>query len=286
MKILLFGGTGLVGSRFQELLKDEFEIIAPTHLDVDLLNPDEIRKNINETKPDQILYAAGFTNVDKAEEEEELAYNLNSKVPKIITKTAKGTPVIYLSTDYVFDGTKSEAPYKEEDLPNPLSTYAKSKREGEIAVLSEGNENLVLRLIMPYSAVYTKKMDLARIILNKLRNNEKVLGVSDQKINPIFVDHLSFAISKVIKAKTSGIYHLAATSFTTPLEFARLIALEFNLESNLIEQTTLEKFTKSRAAVRPKDSWLDTHKFINQFGNGILHSVEEGIKEFKSQISI
>lgn len=283
MKILLFGGTGLVGSRFHELLKDEFEITSPTHLEVDLLNPEQIRQKIIQTKPDQILYAAGFTNVDKAEEEGGLAYNLNTKAPEIIAKISKGIPIIYLSTDYVFDGTKSDSPYSEEDKPNPLSTYAKSKRKGEEIILSASNENSVLRLIMPYSAVYTKKMDLARIILSKLKNNEKILGVSNQKVNPIFVDHLVFAIAEVLKAKASGIYHLGATSFTTPLKFAKLIALEFNLDQNLIEQTTLKEFSKSRIALRPKDSWLDTHKFISEFGNGILHSVEEGIKEFKKQ---
>lgn len=283
MKILLFGGTGLVGSRFQELLKDEFEITSPTHSEVDLLNPEQIKQKIIQTKPDQILYTAGFTNVDKAEEDKELVYELNTKAPEVITEIAKGIPVIYLSTDYVFDGTKSESPYTEEDEPNPLSTYAKSKRKGEEIILSASKENSVLRLIMPYSAVYTRKMDLARIILTKLKNNEKILGVSDQKVNPIFVDHLVFAIAKVLKVKSSGIYHLGATSFTTPLEFAKLIAKEFNLNQNLIEQISLEEFSKSRLAIRPKDSWLDTGKFISEFGNGILHSVEEGIKEFKKQ---
>ncbi len=284
MKILLFGGTGLVGSRFQELLQYELNIIAPSHTDVDLLDPDQIKQNVNDIKPDQILYAAGYTNVDKAEEEGELSYKLNSKAPEVISETVKGIPVIYLSTDYVFDGKKSDNPYTEEDIPNPLSTYAKSKRKGEEIILSASPKNLVLRLIMPYSAVYTKKMDLARIILSKLKNNEKILGVSDQKVNPIFVDHLVFAIAEVLKVKALGIYHLGAISFTTPLEFSKLIAAEFNLSQNLIEQTTLEEFSKSRKAIRPKDSWLDTRKFISEFGNGILHSVEEGIKDFKAQI--
>ena len=285
MKILLFGGTGLVGSRFQELLKNEFEIIAPSHADVDLLNPGQIKQTISDLEPDQILYAAGYTNVDKAEEEEELTYNLNATAPQVVAESAKGVPVIYLSTDYVFDGTKSDKPYTEEDKTNPLSTYAKSKTKGEGIILSADNKNSILRLIMPYSGVYTRKMDLARIIVSKLKNNEKILGVSDQKVNPIFVDHLVFAIAEVLKVKASGIYHLGATNFTSPMEFAKLLALEFNLDQDLIEQTTLEEFSKSRKATRPKDSWLDTGKFITQFGNGILHSVEKGVKDFKSQIN-
>src|SRR5438105_2977605 len=128
-KILLFGGSGLVGSRILQLLSERFEFIAPTHDQVDLTNSAQIQQNIAFIKPEQILYAAGYTNVDKAEEEQEMCSALNAKAVKDIAEVASSDkiPVHYLSTDYVFDGEKSNSAYTEEDEPNPLATYAKSK---------------------------------------------------------------------------------------------------------------------------------------------------------------
>jgi len=287
-KILLYGGTGLVGSRVAELLSDKFEIIAPTHSEVDLTNPKSIKENINQIKPDQILYAAGYTNVDKAEEETELCNKLNSGAVEIITESAKNlnSPLHYLSTDYVFDGTKEDAAYIETDTPNPLGVYAKSKRDGEDITLKISDKNSVLRLIMPYSAVYTKKLDLARTVLSRLKNKESVFGVVDQNINPIFVDDLIMAIGKILENQSNGIYHLGASSFTTPMKFIEKIAELFDLDKELIIKMDFAEFSQTRPAKRPQHSWLDTSKFINQFGSDILHTVGEGLELFKKQIEL
>lgn len=285
MKILLFGGTGLVGSRFIELNSKDFEIVAPEATEVDLLEEDAVRRNINEVSPRQVLYAAAYTNVDQAEKDSKLCYKLNVDAVKVILIEAKnlGIPFYYLSTDYVFDGTKKDSPYTEEDRPNPLSVYARSKYEGEQATLEASNKNSVLRLIMPYSATHTLKSDLVRTILSRLKEGNKVSGIIDQKINPIFVDDLVMAINEIIKKMTSGIYHLGASTFTTPFEFANLIADKFELDNGLIAKTTFEEFSKTRVAVRPQHSWLDASKFRKEFGENILHSVQEGLELFKKK---
>lgn len=285
-KILLYGGTGLVGSRILELLFNQFNFIAPTHQEVDLTNNAAISKNIKEVNPDQIIYAAGYTNVDKAEQEKKLCFLLNSEAVKTITETSLSlnTPFHYLSTDYVFNGKKEDAPYNEEDEPNPLSIYAKSKREGEIVTLKVSSKNSVLRLIMPYSASYERKLDLARTVLNRLRKGHQLFGVTDQKVNPIFVDDLVLAIKVLLKRGISGIYHLGASSFTTPFKFASKVAQEFDLDKNLITQITFAQFSKTRPAQRPQHSWLDTSKFEREFGEGILHTVENGLELFKQQL--
>ncbi len=283
-KILVYGGSGLVGSRFVQLLDKEFQLIAPSHSQVDLFSYDQVRENIREVKPDQILYAAGFTNVDLAQEKQEEAYVLNSKVPQVIADLTStlNIPLYYLSTDYVFDGRNFERPYTEEDLPNPVdSVYAKSKREGEQAALAGSRRNGVIRLIMPFSAVYEKKSDIARTILKKLQTGEKVQAVTDQKINPVFVDNLVYAIEKILERGASGIYHVGATDFVSPYEFSKKIARHFELSEDLIEEIGFGEFAKNRVAKRPQNTWLDTKKFRKEFGENILQTVDEELENFK-----
>lgn len=286
-KILLIGGTGLVGSRVLQLLGQESEFVAPTHEELDVLNPEHVKSAIEDIKPSQVLYAAGFTNVDLAEEKKEECFALNVKAPEYFVQVTsqKDIPFYYISTDYVFDGQKSDAPYTEEDTPNPVEqNYAQSKFEGEKVVLSASSINAVLRIIMPFSATFSKKMDLARLFVNKLKNGEKISGIYNQKINPIFVDDLVKALSKILKARASGIYHLAATDFTTPYDYAKTIAKIFELDERLINRVDFHEYVKTRPAKRPQHTWMDTGKFRKEFGEGILQTIEEEIKAFKDQL--
>lgn len=283
-KILLIGGTGLVGSRILELLNKDLELIAPSHSELDVLNPAFVKDAINQIKPDQVLYAAGFTNVDLAEEKREECLALNVKAPQYFVEVTsqKNIPFYYISTDYVFDGTKSNAPYTEEDIPNPVGQiYAQSKFQGEQVILSASSINGVLRIIVPFSAKFTKKQDLARLFFSKLKNKEKISGIYNQKINPVFVDDLVNAFSKILKAKAPGIYHLGATDFTTPFDFAKTIAKVFDLDEGLIEKIDFDDYVKTRPAKRPQNTWLDTGKFQKEFGEGVLKTVDEELEEFK-----
>lgn len=289
-KILILGGSGLVGSRVIELLSEKFELLNPSHQDLDLArSEDEILQALGNYSPNQILYAGGYTNVDKAEENRDLTFKLNADAVKVIASFAKklNVPFHYLSTDYVFDGKKSDFPYKEDDKANPIdAVYAKSKRQGEIYTLESNSKNSVLRLIMPYRAQFNKKLDLVRLALNKLKKGEKLFGVVDQSINPVFIDDLSFAIDKILQTRSSGIYHLGATSYTTPEKFLKLIASTFGFAPELVEPITFAEFSKTRAALRPQHTWLDTSKFRSEFGENILHTVIDGLQLMKKQIRI
>lgn len=288
-KILIYGGSGLVGSRFIELFSDQFEIIAPTHQQVDITKPKDLIENIRQVKPGQILYAAGFTNVDLAEEKVKEAFMLNAGAVRIIAAKAerRKIPVHYLSTDYVFNGEKHDLPYQEVDMADPIpAVYAQSKRQGEIETLAASGRNSILRLIMPYSAVYKRKSDLVRLTISRLQSNEGMIGVVDQKINPIFVDDLVNAMALILKKRGNGVYHLGALDYTTPYDFINRIADKFNLDKNLVSGIKFEDFSKTRPALRPQDSWLDNRKFRSEFGEGVLHSLEEGLEFFKRQINI
>lgn len=281
-KILVYGGSGQIGSVAVKNLSKKFEVVAPTHEQIDVTDRHATIKNIDQVKPDQILYCAGYTNTDGARQEIDKSFLLNCGAVLHIAYCVakKSIPFHYLSTELVFNGEKSDKPYTEEDLPDPLLINGKTKRLGELATLSTSKKNSVLRLIMCYSAHFAKKSDLARLALSRVQNGQEFTATKDQKVNPIFVETLVEAIGKVLEERGSGIYQLGATDYTTPFEFSQKIIKRFGLNSKLIKPTTFAKFSKTRPEPRPKDQWLNTKKFVKDFGKGILKSVDEGIEDF------
>lgn len=282
-KVLIYGGSGQIGSRAAQLLPAKFDIIAPSSKEVDVTNRGQVEKNIHTAHPDHILYAVGFTSIDKAPEQPADSYLLNAGAPTYITHTANKLriPFHYLSTEVVFDGRLTSRPYKKEDKQNPLSFNAITKYLGELTTLDASSRNCVIRLIICYSASYERKLDLARLALSKIQSGENFTATNDQEINPIYVDHLVEAIATIMINHASGIYHVGATDYTTPYDFAKKIAKEFELNKSLVKSTTFKEFSKTRPELRPQHEWLDTSRFRRDFGAGILRSVDEGIKQFK-----
>lgn len=281
-KILIFGSTGQIGSRAVELLTTKFEIIAPTHQEIDVSDRERIEEFIDQVKPTQILYCVGFTNIDRAKDFLKDAFLLNAGAVHYITQKAQSLhiPFHYLSTEVVFDGKKKGQPYTEKDFPNPLSLNGLTKRGGELVTLAASKNNSVLRLIICYSAKYSRKTDLARLALSKIKQGEKFSATLDQEINPIYVDNLICAIEVILKNHACGIYHLGATDYTTPYEFVRKITSRLNLDDSLIKPITFKEFSKGRPEKRPQHEWLDVSKFQKDFGKGILTTVDEGIESF------
>lgn len=290
MKILVLGGSGLVGSRFLELKSGEFDVVSPSHNEFDLLNFPNYLETIRQINPEVVINFAAFTNVDKAEEEKDnpdgIVYKLNVLAPKNLSEITAdlGIQFIHLSTDYVFDGTKSGSPYIEEEETNPLSWYAKTKDLGEKEILKGGSNYTIVRIEMPFSAKFDKKKDLARTFLNLLKEGKGISATNDQKVTPTLVDLGISAISELVKQNASGIFHIASTTHTTPFNFARILAKQFGLNEDLVKPISFEEFSKTRPVKRPKNSWLSVEKFESKFGKGILKPVEESIIEFKRSL--
>lgn len=288
MKLLILGGSGLVGSRFIELAEG-YDIAAPTHDELDLLDLKQLDDHLLVSDAEVVINFAAFTNVDTAESEkgseEGNVYKLNVALPDALANhcAANGKKFIHISTDYVFDGTK-QTPYVEEDEPNPLNWYGKTKMLGEDAVKSSQGSFLIVRPEMPYSAHFEKKLDIARTFVKMLTEGKTINGVSDQKITPIYVDHLVYGLQKLIEADASGIYHLASTDSTTPYDFAVMIAEKFGLDKSLVKSVPIAEYNKTRPAIRPQSTYLDVSKFEAQFGKGILKTVSESLDEFKSKL--
>ena len=285
-KVIVYGVTGMTGSRIQDLLKNRFKLVVPPHTHLDLTNKKAVHEHIDEVLPDYVIYAAGLTKVDIAQNNPKRAYSLNYQaVLDICNKSAKkNIPVIYISTDAVFDGMKSKNPYSEKDRTNPISVYGKSKLAGEKAVLKSSGNNVIVRSIMTYCANYPHKMDFARLAYQTLKSNERFIGITDQIINPTFLDDLVWAIAEIIENRKNGIYHVAALDYTSNYGFVEKIAKRFNFDRGLVDKVSFEEFFKDKSAPRTKYCWLSTTKFQKHFGKKILHSLDEGLAIFKKQI--
>jgi dTDP-4-dehydrorhamnose reductase len=145
-KILLLGKTGQVGHELLQTLAPLGTLLAPSRGELDLTRTESLRTTILNSRPDVIVNAAGFTNVDAAQAQPELAMQLNTMAPAIIAQAAKqvGALLIHYSTTFVFDGTKRE-PYTEDDLPNPINAYGRSKLAAEQAIRATGCDHIILR---------------------------------------------------------------------------------------------------------------------------------------------
>lgn len=280
----------MVGSRFIEMAT-EYNISAPSHEELDLLDFQKLETYLSESDADIILSFAAVTNVDTAEEEKDnedgIVYKLNVSMPKTLAQNCLSLNkyLIHISTDYIFEGTK-QTPYVEDDLPNPVNWYGTTKMLGEDAVKETSPDFLIVRPEMPYSAHFEKKLDIARIFLKMLKERKEINGVSDQKITPTYVDTLVAGLLRLIEVRASGIYHLASADYTTPYDFAVMIAEKFGLDKNLVKSVPFAEYNQTRTAKRPQNSYLDVTKFETEFGEGILKTVSESVDEFKAKLVI
>lgn len=289
-KVLVFGGSGLVGSKFINLLSQTFEIKSPSSVEVDISNKDQVSKVSEEFDPDTIINFAAYTQVENAESQKGdksgICYLINTVGAKNVAEVCRqfNKHLVHVSTEYVFDGTKNDSPYTETDRPNPINWYGATKFYGEEFVLNSGCSSMVVRISMPYSSYYSEKKDIARFFLENLKAASLIKAVGDQKITPTLVDDIIRALKVLIDVRASGIYHVCANGYTSPYEFAKLIAQEFSLDTSPIVPIPFEEYNKNKQAKLLKYSWLNPAKFIAEYGKRILHTIEENIQEFKPAV--
>lgn len=254
IKILGTGLTGLVGSRIVELLSDKytFENISRA-TDTDITNYDSIRAKIHTSEADIILHAAAYADVDGCEEDKLLGKNGEAwRVNVLGTQNivdiavASGKKIIYISTDFVFDGTKTV--YNERDVPHPTNWYGQTKLEGEKIIQSSGTPFIILRIAYPYRAMFEKKRDFMRTIGARLKEGKPINVVSDQIMTPTFIDDIATALDGLIQTNAVGIYHAVGSQFITPYEAAVAIARTFGYDISLIGKTTRAQYFKNKAA--------------------------------------
>jgi dTDP-4-dehydrorhamnose reductase len=291
-KIIGTGLSGLVGSRIVELLKDRFEFVDFS-LDsgVDLLNKDSLvnafDKNLD---ADIVLHLAAFTDTNAAWEQRgdknSICYRLNVGGTQNILDLCKehNKHLIYISTDFVFDGTKT-TPYTEEDQPNPIEWYGETKYLGEKLILDSKHSASIVRITYPYRANFDQKPDIIHKVLTKLQNGETLKMFSDQICTYTFIDDIAQGLGKIIENKNQGIYHLVGSSSHSPFEMAQIVAKTFGYDPSLVTASSLEEYIKSQPeGSRPWQKTLITsNKKITNLGVK-MSSLEEGLKTIKTQI--
>ena len=228
-RILLIGKVGQVGWELRRTLAPMARVTCVDFPDIDLTSGDSIRRWVRETRPNVVINAAAYTAVDKAESESDKAMKINGVAPGILAEEAKklGALLVHYSTDYVFDGAKTE-PYVETDAPNPLGTYGRTKLAGDEAVRAIGGAHLIFRLCWVYGA---RGQNFMLTMMRLAREREKLRVVGDQVGCPtwsrMIAETTALALKQAVAAGDSGAftgtYHLAASGVTSWHGFADAI---------------------------------------------------------------
>jgi len=196
-KILLIGKTGQVGRDLAPLLAQLGDLASLDRQQLDLANPDEIRRVIRAASPDLIVNAAAYTAVDRAESEPAVARAINAVAPGLMAEEAKrtGALLVHYSTDYVFDGTK-RTPYEEHDPTNPLNVYGKTKLEGERAIQQVDPDYLIFRTAWVYAR---EGRNFLLTVLRLATEKQELRIVRDQRGAPTSSDEIAVATAKVLQ---------------------------------------------------------------------------------------
>lgn len=289
MKIFITGGSGLAGSRLAEmaLARGDEVFSGYAHnrpacgrgVRLDLLDTDGIRDIIERTRPDAIVHSAALTDVDRCEREKDLAFRMNVEGTRAVAEGARavGSFLVYVSTDYVFDGRRGL--YREGDQTGPVSYYGLSKLLGEELSLDQG---CVARTCVIYGRrPASGKVNFALWILNSLESGKEISVVTDQFITPTLNSNLAAMLLEAADRQLSGIYHLSGASRVSRYDFACQLADMFELDSRLILPSRMSDL--DWLAERPKDSSLDTSKARQMLKDGPL-SLNDSLQLLKKEI--
>ena len=257
MKILITGINGQVGHALMQHLTDH-ELIGLTRQDCDLTNSDQIRWVIDQHQPDLIINPAAYTQVDQAEDEPELAFQINRDAPKVMAEKAReyNIPLIHFSTDYVFDGEK-EGAYEEDDPTHPLGVYGQSKLAGEEAIQHVGGKFYIFRT----SWVYSDRGHNFYLTMKRLSKKcDGIRVVSDQfgvPTSSYFIAKHTQNIIKQLSSKNTGIYHLVPDGQCSWYEFAKQIITKTTPAFDINNILPVDTDQYPTNAKRPKSSVLD-----------------------------
>ena len=268
MRVLITGGSGQVGTALRRSLPDDALLRAPPSKDLDIRSAASVKAAFSAWRPDLVVNAAAYTQVDRAEEETELAMQVNASGAGNLAEAcaARGCPLIHLSTDYVFDGRK-RGPYLEDDPPAPLNAYGLSKLRGERAVRGNLEEHLILRVSWVFGATGSNFVKT----MTSLSERDEVRVVDDQHGTPCAAHSIAAAIWRIAgqKARPSGTYHFASAPATTWYGFARATFASLReADPNARTPAVVPIPTAERptAAERPLNSVLDGAKLQADFG--------------------
>lgn len=287
MKILIVGGSGVLGYNLIKFLKKDYEVsytFLKNKIDesngynLDIIDKIKTKEVISKINPNIIIHCSALTNVDQCEENEQLAYSINVDGVKNIIEASKiiNSKLVYVSTSAVFSGNKSE--YFEEDDTDPISIYGKTKEEAEKIIENSGLEYLILRTDQPYFwfEKWQHTNSVMRVI-DTLKTEKIMYEVTDWENTPTYVPDFVKATKKLLELKKKGIFHLVGPDFVNRYDWALLTAEIFGLQ-----QSKIQRINSKQINVKAKRSnvKLNNNKITSETKMKFL-GIREGLIEMK-----
>ncbi len=270
MKLFVTGAGGQLGHELVEAIRAAgHEPIATTHAQLDITDEEAVRIAIGSAKPDVVIHAAAWTAVDACEGDIEKAMLVNGAASKYVADAAHavGARVVYISTDYVFDGSKP-TPYNEDDVPNPQSAYGASKLAGEQA-MSEQDAIVRISWVCGFHGA-----NMVKTILKLGATMSELKFVDDQIGNPTFADDAAKAIVNIATSGLGGILHVTNQGVVSWYEFAREVLLTAGMDAAKVKPIATSDLQPPRPAKRPANSVLHNGRMIAE-GMAILPDFRE-----------
>lgn len=274
MKILITGANGMLAKAVKEELKEN-ELACTDVEELDITNLDAVRLYTKKVKPDYIINCAAYTAVDKAEEQEELAYKINAIGPKNLAIAAQENDavLVHISTDYVFGGEKDVSEdYSEDDEKNPQAVYGKTKLAGEKFI----EENCKKFYIFRTAWLYGEGHNFVRTMINLSKEHDEVKVVNDQHGSPTYAVDLASIIHQAMEKQIPfGVYNSTNMGYTTWYDFTKMI---YDLEGINCKVTPVTSEEFKSVAKRPKNSQMSKSKLLKY---GIkIPTYEDALKRY------
>jgi dTDP-4-dehydrorhamnose reductase len=279
MNILITGVKGQLGHELYDMLDGKETVTGIDIEDVDITDAQKVHEYINDFQPDVVIHPAAYTNVDACEGNVDLAYKVNAVGTQNIASAClnTGAKMVYVSTDFVFDGQKEE-PYIEFDTPNPLSVYGKSKLAGEMLASRILNRLFIVRTAWLYGL---NGNNFVKSILSQAKEKDTLTVVNDQWGTPTYTKDLAEVICRLIYTDGYGIYHATNNGQCTWYDFAKKILEYAGMEHvNVLPITTDEL---DRPANRPRHSVLRNFMLELTIGD-TMRPWEDALKEYVREV--
>ena len=288
MRIFVTGVNGQLGSELIRVLAKQGHTVIGTarntdllpslehvsYLTLDLTDTTHIRKVLEDTIPEAVIHCAAYVAVDRAEEEKDLCYLTNKTATEVIARYCgdKNIPLLYTSTDYVFDGT-GDRPWNTEDAPNPVNVYGASKYAGEQAVTRFAPKHFIVRVCWTYAKNGT---NFVNTMLSLAKTRDTLSVVDDQFGSPTYIPDLASLLAQMIVSDRYGLYHAANEGFCSRYELAREI---FRLAEHSTTVLPIDSSAFQGKAKRPENCRFDTSELLKN-GFSKLPSWEDGLQRF------
>jgi dTDP-4-dehydrorhamnose reductase len=293
-KILITGANGLLGQNLQKVLEANYNLIltdiqpqslrpiplkTADYFTCDITQEKVVYELITKQSPDMIIHTAAMTDVDGCETNPELAIKIHVNGTENIVKACSAkTRFVILSTDYVFNGKKG--PYREADIPSPISVYGKTKYEAEQIVQNTLDNFLILRTTVMYGHGIKLRLNFPEWVISKLSSGESIRVVDDQWSNTTLAGNAAALVKVLLEKASSGIYNIAGSEIVSRFHFAEEIADCFSLKKELIFPCKTEELKQK--ALRPLQSGFILDK-IRAFPEIQLLSVTDQLKQYKKE---